>query len=70
MRTKADLLDADLFMRWFKNNHVQLTNAAANMKRFVTLDEITQQFLLLEPARMMQFLVVEIMRLKNLLKIL
>ena len=55
-RTKAELLDNDLFIKWFQQNFVYLADTPSNRKIFVTQEEILAEFKLLAPAQQQQII--------------
>lgn len=55
-RTKAELLENDLFIRWFKENFVYLADTPENRTKFVTQDEVTAEFKKLKPAQQQQII--------------
>ena len=55
-RTKAELLENDLFISWFKENFVYLADTPANRTKFVTQQEVLAQFKLLPPKQQQQII--------------
>ena len=55
-RTKAELLDNDLFINWFKENFIYLADTPSNRQKFVTQAEIVAQFKLLSPSQQQQII--------------
>ena len=55
-RTKAKLLDNDLFIRWFKENFVFLADTPANEKKFITQEEVLAEFRKLTPTQQHQII--------------
>ena len=50
-RTKAELLQNDLFITWFKENFVYLADTPENRRKFVTQQEVYAEFRLLAPKQ-------------------
>ena len=48
-RTRRELLESDLFIKWFESNFSVLTNADEHRKKFTSQPEIVDQFNLLQP---------------------
>ena len=55
-RTKAELLQNDLFIAWFKENFVYLADTPDNRTKFVTQEEVLAQFKLLTPGQQQQII--------------
>ena len=55
-RTKAELLENDLFIRWFKENFVYLADTPDNRTKFVTQEEVIAEFRKLNPAQQQQII--------------
>ena len=56
IRTKATLMESDLFIKWFGANWVFLRDTKANKQRFVTQDEILEEFKKLAPQEQEQII--------------
>ena len=55
-RTKAQLMENDLFIRWFSSNYVFLTSTEANKKKFISVEEVTAEFQKLTPTQQNQII--------------
>ena len=43
-RTRRELLEADLFIKWFESNFTMLTNTQQHQRKFISQAEIVEQF--------------------------
>ena len=55
-RTRRELLEADLFIKWFEKNFTMLTNTDAHHHKFISQAEIVEQFNLLQPSSITQII--------------
>ena len=55
-RTKRALLSNDLFFSWFKSNYVFLEDSKSNRRKFITQEEVINEFLKLPPATHLQII--------------
>lgn len=50
-RTKCQLLEADLFIKWFSSNFKLLTDSAPHRRQFVTQEEVVAEFVTQTPTQ-------------------
>ena len=55
-RTRAKLMDNDLFIRWFKANYIFLADTESNRKKFITQEEVIAEFAKLTPTQHQQII--------------